>query len=187
MERERQRLIVTQLAFDHPMMDPQATFIVRFQDVDRRHLPAIEYEDSHSWYSLLGFLFDFPDVPKNKVGPGIRILHSDNWMKRVTLAPNGEISWPAEIWPQVSDLAGHIWYYDFTLDGKLTPRQTPILVDGRNILHEGPDSAEGAVNLGQLPRLPLFGEVIGPDAAIIEAVMRNAAVVRPASSEPVGN
>jgi hypothetical protein len=183
----RQRQAVLQLAIDHPLMDPQATFIIRFQHLDNRHLPAIEYEDYHSWYALLGFLLKFPDASMSKMGPTIKIVHSDYWMKGLTVDAAGKVQWPAGQGGPGPDLAGHIWFYEFTLDGKLIPRQAPILVAGRNILHEGPDAAEGGVDLGKLTRPPLFDMVMGRDAAVFDAIVESATARRAAPDVATGN
>jgi hypothetical protein len=165
---ERQRLVVAQLAIDHPMLDPHATFIIRFADVEKRDRQAIEYNDTHSWYRMLRMLFAFPDGPQS--GPVIRIVREDSWPHYLAPGPDGRLDWTGLVFPLEPEQAGHIWYYDLTLDGVLKPVGTPILVGGRNILHAGPDAPDGAVNLGRLAKLPLFGMVMGPDAAILETV-----------------
>ncbi len=165
---DRQRRVVAQLAADHPQMDPQATFIIRFVDLDKRDRQAIEYNDDHSWFPLLRALYDFPDGE----GPVIRIVHGEAWPHELEPQGDGRLVWkdfahPAYLW--YTELArpeqiGHIWYYDLSLDGRLTARPAPIPVDGQNILHEGPDTAEGAVDLATLPRPPMFHRVMGPEA-----------------------
>jgi hypothetical protein len=169
---KRQRLLVAQLARDHPMMDPQATFILRFPFLDSRHLPSIEYEDSHSFYFLLRDLFDFGGGTGQRVGPSIRIVHGDGWERQLTLGSGGELDWASGIWPSEPEHVGHVWYYEFALDGVLRPLPAPILVGGRNILHEGPDLAEGAVDLGRVKHLPYFALLMGRDAALVEAADR---------------
>jgi hypothetical protein len=164
---ERQRLLVMQLAKEHSMMDPQATFIIRFPYLDATHLPSIEYVDGHSYYFLLRDLFDFSGGSDRNVGPAIRIVHSDFWQREVTIAPDGRLAWPVGTWPPTPELAGHIWYYEFGLDGVLRPLPTPIVIGGHNILHEGPDTVEGAVNLVQLKRLPYFVLEMGSEADMI--------------------
>jgi hypothetical protein len=74
---EQQKRVVTQLAVDHPMMDPQATFIIRRPDIDWRRIPSIEYEDDYAWYTLLEVLLDFQRQPWQGEGPVIRIVHGD--------------------------------------------------------------------------------------------------------------
>ena len=79
------------------------------------------------------------------------------------------------------DHAGHIWYYELSLDGVLTPQRAPILVDGRNIRHEGPDTLDGAADLDQLRKLPDFSRIMGPDTALFDTVTQHA---RPAGAVP---
>jgi hypothetical protein len=172
MATERQRLVVTQLVLDHPMMDPHATFIIRFADVDPQDMPAIEYEDRHSWYPLLQHLFDFRYELVPEDGPIIRIVHDDFWSKQLTLRPNGQLDWQSGAWPVHPEHLGHVWYYELTLDGELKPLNTPLMVDGRNILGDGSDSLDGAVDLRHLGRSPLFALVMGPDAALVDAALR---------------
>jgi hypothetical protein len=171
---ERHRLVVTQLAIDHPMMDPQATFIIRFADIAKRDRQSIEYDDTYSWYPMLRTLFEFPESADGPTGPVIRIVRDDSWPHYLTQGADGRLDWTGLVFPRLPEHAGHIWYYELSLDGVLTPLRTPILVGGRNILHEGPDPAEGAINLGRLPKRALFDMIMGPDAAIIEAVARKA-------------
>jgi hypothetical protein len=171
---ERQRLVVAQLIIDHPLMDPQATFIIRFPDIDDRHLPAIEYEDYHSWYQLLQHLIDFPRTEQS-AGPVVRIMHNDTWPEQLALKSNGELDWLYGAWPSLPERAGHIWYYELTPGGALRPLNTPIMVGGRNILHEGDAIADGAVDLRRAGRSPLFSMLMGPDVAILDAVLRSAA------------
>jgi hypothetical protein len=171
---ERHRLVVTQLAIDHPMMDPQATFIIRFADIAKRDRQSIEYDDTYSWYTMLRTLFEFPGNADGPAGPVIRIVREDTWPQYLTPGPDGRLDWSGLVFPRLPELAGHIWYYELSLDGVLTPLRDPIMVGGRNILHEGPDLADGAVNLGRLPKRPYFDMIMGPDAAIIETVARKA-------------
>jgi hypothetical protein len=168
---ERQRLVVAQLIIDHPLMDPDATFVIRFPDIDDRHLPAIEYEDYHSWYQLLQHLIDFPRTER-RAGPVIRIVHSDTWPKQLALQPNGELDWLYGAWPSLPEQAGHIWYYELAPDGALRPLKTPIMVGGRNILHEGTAIADGAIDLRRASKSPLFALLMGPDAALVDAELR---------------
>jgi hypothetical protein len=176
-EADRQRLIVTQMAIDHPVMDPYATFIIQVPYVDIRHRPSIDYADGHSYFALLGDLFNFNDGVAQRSGPTIRVSIGDGWQKALTPSADGLLDWPAGTWPPDALHVGHIWCYEFTTEGKLQPRQSPIMIGGRNILHEGPDDAEGAVDLDRLQRWPLFDQVMGPDAAIFDAVLarRNSA------------
>jgi hypothetical protein len=171
---ERHRLVVTQLAIDHPMMDPQATFIIRFADIAKRDRQSIEYDDTYSWYPMLRTLFEFPGNADGPAGPVIRIVRQDSWPQYLTPGPDDRLDWTGLVFPRLPEQAGHIWYYELSLDGVLTPLRTPIMVGGRNILHEGPDLADGAVNLGRLPKRPYFDLIMGPDAAIIEAAARKA-------------
>ena len=167
---ERQRRVVAQLAADHPQMDPRGTFLIRFADLDKRDRQAIEYNDDHSWFPLLRALFDFPDGK----GPVIRIVHGEGWPHELEPQGDGKLVWqdfdhPAYLW--YTELArpeqvGHVWYYDLLLDGTLTARPDPIRIDGQDILHQGPDATEGAVDLATLPHLPLFRRVMGAEAVI---------------------
>lgn len=168
-ESERQRLLVMQLAKEHLMMDPRATFFVRFPEVDPEHWPSIEYADTHSYYYILSNIFDFSGGKGENVGPTIRIVHDDEWPRKLTLGPDGRLDWPAGTWPPTPELAGHIWYYEFGLDDVLRPLAAPILINGHNILHEGTTIADEAVDLGHVKKLPYFFLLMGPEAAMIGA------------------
>lgn len=179
---ERQRRVVAQLASDHPQMDPQASFIIRFADLDKRDRQAIEYNDGHSWFPLLRALFDFPGGE----GPVIRIVHGTDWPHELEPGGDGRLVWkdfahPAYLW--YTELAepeqiGHIWYYDLSLDGTLTARPEPIRIDGLDILHDGPDATEGTVALAALPRLPMFRRVMGSEAPLRQgSTLESGAVV----------
>jgi hypothetical protein len=184
-EAERQRLLVTQLVIEHPLMDPQASFIIEVPMVNPTHHPAIEYEDSHSLYFLLRDLFDFGGKTRDS-GPTIRMFTGDGWRQVLTPGPDGRLDWPPGTYPADPAYAGHIWCYELTPDGRLHRVRTPILVGGRDILHEGPDVADGAVDLAKIPRLPLFDKVMGSDTEIIDAVRRNVPVAQaiPAAALP---
>jgi len=175
----RTRLLVTQLAIDHPNMDPQATFIIQLPTGSMKYNLSIGYEDAHSYYFLLPDLFDFSGETEPGAGPAIRISMGDTWQRQLTFGPDGRLYWPPGVWPAAPERVGHIWCYDFSLDGELTPMQSPVLIGGQNILHEGPDAAEGMVDLGRVQRWPLFDKIMGPDGAIIDAIPRTVPLVRP--------
>jgi hypothetical protein len=172
-ETERQRLLVTQLVMDHPMMDPQATFVVQMPATDWRRFSSIEYNDNHSFYFLLPDLFDFSRGTGQRVGPDIRIVLGDSWPQLMTPGEGDQLNWPSWMWPPKPEHVGHIWAYDFSADGRLTPVPGPVAVGGRNILHDGPDAADGALDLRTAKRLPLFDVFMGPDVAIVDAALKD--------------
>jgi hypothetical protein len=169
-ETERQRLLVAQLVMDHPKMDPQATFIVVRPGGDWRQLSSIESADNHSFYYLLPDLFDFGGNGR-RVGPAIRMVRGDDWPQLLTVGEGDAINWPSWMWPPRPEHIGNIWAYEQAADGRLTPVSGPIMVGGRNILHDGPDVPEGAVDLRKAKRLPLFDVFLGPQAAIVNAAL----------------
>jgi putative flippase GtrA len=172
---EQQRQLVIQLVRLHPKIDPQGTFILEMPQLDRRHFPSIGYIDGHTEYFVLRGLFDFSKAPGQPVGPGIRKVFSDAWPQMLIPGPDGEVVWPWGTWPPYPEHVGHVWRYRRAEDGVLTPLSAPVIVGGRNILHEGPDDADGGVDLGSLPRYPLFREVMRPDLAQIEAALHEPA------------
>ena len=66
------------------------------------------------------------------------------------------LEWPAGAGPPYPLLAGPVWAYRFSPDGVLTPNPGPVLIGGRNILHEGPDAGEDLVDLRRAKWQPLF-------------------------------
>jgi hypothetical protein len=180
-EAERQKLAMAQLIVDHPMMDRQATFILEEPDLGDRDLPAIEYRDGHSFYSLMMDLFDFSNGVGGRVGPAIRIVAGEDWREELTLGENGEVKWPTWVWPRKPELAGHIWLYRFPLDGPLTPVHAPVLVNGRDILHQGPDTPDDALDLRQAYELPLFDVLMGQEGAVVNAALQRQAPEHPGS------
>ena len=172
-ETDRQRRIVTQLILDHPVMDRQATFLIEVPAVDERHRPSIEYEDGHSFYYLLADFFDFSKGTGERVGPAIRMMQGDGWRDELTLGPDGAVVWPSWSWPPTPEHAGHIWLYRSTADGALTPVPGPLLVGGRDVLHEGPDVPDDALDLSRATKLPLFGYMMGSYAPIVDAILQH--------------
>lgn len=172
-ETMRQRLLVTQLVMDHPVMDPQATFVLVRPSGDWRDFTSIESSDNHPFYYLLPDLFDCNGEGR-RVGPTIRLLTNDGWPQLLTAGPGDTVSWPSWMWPPQPEHIGHIWAYEQAADGRLTPVRGPIMVGGRNILHEGPDAPEGGIDLRKAKRLPLFELFLGPQAAVVNAALRPA-------------
>jgi hypothetical protein len=169
---ERQRLVVEQLAIDHPRMDPRATFIIRFEWLPPEQRQAIDYDDSHVWYELLRSLFDFSS---DGATPTIRVFGGDGWKSFLSLGPDGRLHWSGPVYPLDPDEPGHMWYYQLSLDGVLTPLTDPVLVSGRNILHDGPDETETGIDLGARRKRRFYPLVMGRGDAILDAIERHAA------------
>ncbi|MEA2755437.1 MAG: hypothetical protein QOJ54_1726, partial [Aliidongia sp.] len=170
---ERQRLLVTQLAMDQPKMDPDATFIIRLPYLDAAHLPSIDYDDGHSYYFILRDLFDFSGRV-GRPGPAIRIVYDDKWPESLTPGPDGRLYWPAGTWPAEPEQAGHIWYYAFSVAGELRRLSEPVMVGGRDIVHEGGDAAPDAVDLASLTKSRYYPLIMGGDAALVDMALRQA-------------
>jgi hypothetical protein len=175
---ERQRLLVTQLAMDQPRMDPDATFIIRLPYLDVAHLPSIDYDDGHAYYFILRDLFDFRDRT-GRPGPAIRIVYDDKWPERLTQGPDGRLYWPAGTWPAEPEQAGHIWYYAFSVAGELQRLSGPVMVGGRDILHEGGEADPGTVDLASLTKSRYYPLIMGRDAALVDMALRPSAPVEP--------
>jgi hypothetical protein len=97
----------------------------------------------------------------------------------LTLGADGRLDWPAGAWPPFPEHADHIWYYQQTLNGRLKPLETPIMVGGRNILHADANAAEPLIDVSRLKKLPLFSKIMGPDAATFDVATGKVAAVSP--------
>jgi hypothetical protein len=155
-QTERQRRFVARLVADHPLMDPQATFVLQVSEVSWKTEPSIEYVDQHSYYPLLGHLFVLPPRTQAQPGPVIRTVLPYDWSRTMRWGDDGKVYWPSGAWPPVPQLAGHIWFYDYPLGGAPVPVPGPIMVDGHDVAHEGPDDAPGMIDLGKVGKRRLY-------------------------------
>lgn len=167
---ERQRLVIEQLALDHPVMDPRALFLIRFASAGKQNRQAIEYDDTHSWYSMLRTLFDFSAVAGPRGGPVICILPNQAEPQCLGLGQDGAVNWGGGVHPLDPGDAGHVWSYELSLDGRMTPVMAPLLVDGRNLLHQGPDDPAIGADLLRLRRKRYYRLVMGEDAIIADTI-----------------
>lgn len=179
-EADRQRLIILQLLADHPMMDRQATFIIQEPPLDWRHYPSIDYDDKHSLFYLMPDMFDLSGGTAERSGPGIRLIQGNAWTHNLIPGTDGQLMWQPAIYPPKPERVGHVWVYDISADGVLTPVRGPLLVAGRDILHEGPDTPEGAIDLRAARKLPLYYLLLGRYGAVADSILQNAS--RPSSA-----
>jgi hypothetical protein len=167
---ERQRLVIEQLALEHPVMDPRALFLIRFASAGKQNRQAIEYDDTHSWYTMLRTLFDFSAAAGPRGGPAICILPSQAAPQCLGLGRDGAVDWDGGVHPLDPGDAGHVWFYELSLDGRLTPVTGPLLVDGRDLLHDGPDDPALGADLLRLRRKRYYRLVMGEDAIIADTI-----------------
>ena len=160
-QTERQRRLVDRLVADHPLMDPKATFVVQVSSLSWKAEPSIEYTDQHSYYHMLGDLFDLPPRGYTQMGPVVRVVLPYDWSRVFHWGDDGKIHWPAGTWPPLPEEAEHIWFYRYPLGGAPVPIPGPILIDGRDIAHEGPDGTEGMIDLRTARKRPLYHILFG--------------------------
>jgi hypothetical protein len=166
-QSERQRRIVARLVADHPLMDPQATFAVEVSSTIWKNAPSIEYYDSHSYYPLLSDLFELPQRTETQMGPVIRVVFEKVWPDEMRWGDDGKVYWPPGTWPPMPEQVGHVWFYRYPLRQEPVPVPGPILVDGHDIAHEGPDETAGMIDLTKVRKRRLYHILFGdrPEAA----------------------